>query len=176
MTLRGKFVINDAHFSPFTLCGVGTFLAYSGNDGYRNRGGCTAVPNAGPIPDGKYWIVDRPKGGGRTQLQTWARDKWGSAIGEHADHNEWFALYRDDGLIDDWTWVENVQRGNFRLHPRAGYGYSLGCITLQHRTDFLSIRKALLNTSLAPLEQTGLMTYGCIEVEINENKGCNVST
>lgn len=35
------------------------------------------------------------------------------------DHNEWFGLYRDDGKIDDYTWINNVERGNFRLHPSA---------------------------------------------------------
>ncbi len=32
MALQGKFVVNDATFSPLTFYGIGTFLAYSGND------------------------------------------------------------------------------------------------------------------------------------------------
>lgn len=39
MALQGKFVINDADFSPLSIFGVGTFMAFSGNGAYRNRGG-----------------------------------------------------------------------------------------------------------------------------------------
>lgn len=84
---------------------------------------------------------------------------------------EWFALYRDDGKIDDHTWVNNVKRGNFRLHPRGPLGVSLGCITLQHRTDFIAIRQALLYTPQVKLPN-GLMSYGTIEVVLNGSKTC----
>ncbi len=40
MTLHGKFVNNDADFSPLTIYGVGTFMAFSGKGAYRNRGAC----------------------------------------------------------------------------------------------------------------------------------------
>ncbi|WP_082804129.1 tlde1 domain-containing protein [Erwinia sp. ErVv1] len=45
---------------------------------------------------------------------------------------------------------------NFRLHPPGPAGVSLGCITLQHRTDFLAIRQALLSTQQIKL-LNGLM-------------------
>jgi len=79
-------------------------------------------------------------------------------------HSEWFALYRDDGLIDDFTWINGVQRGQFRLHPAGGRGISLGCITLPSRTDFLRIRSALLHTKKIPTTNSGLNAYGTIEV------------
>ncbi len=41
MALQGKFVVNNAHYSPLSIFGVGTFMAFSGNKAYRNRGGCT---------------------------------------------------------------------------------------------------------------------------------------
>lgn len=62
MPLIGKFEINNADYSPLTFYGIGTFLAFSGDGIYKNRGGCGAVPDNGPIPPGKYWIVDRPTG------------------------------------------------------------------------------------------------------------------
>jgi hypothetical protein len=55
-------------------------------------------------------------------------------------HSEWFALWRDDGGIDDYTWIEGVKRGNFRLHPGT---LSEGCITLPHDSDFATLRNAL---------------------------------
>lgn len=63
MALHGKFVINDMYYSPLSFPGVGTFTAFSGNGAYRNRGACAMIPKEGPVPAGKYWIVDRPEGG-----------------------------------------------------------------------------------------------------------------
>ncbi|WP_413556347.1 DUF2778 domain-containing protein [Brenneria sp. L3-3Z] len=80
------------------------------------------------------------------------------------NHSDWFALYKDDGLIDDYIWIEGVQRGNFRLHPIGPLGLSEGCITLQHHSDFYTIRNALLRTKKVPVRSSGLQAYGCIEV------------
>ena len=164
MAYQGKFLVNNEPFSPLTIFGVGTFMAYSGNNQYRNRGGCTMVPNDGPIPAGRYWIVDRPEGGIRSQAFSWAKDEWNAAWGHPSNHAEWFALYRDDGAIDDVTWVNGVQRGQFRLHPAGGRGISLGCITLPSRVDFLRIRTAFLHTRTVPARNSGLQAYGTIEV------------
>lgn len=169
MALQGKFLVSNRTFSPLTIYGVGAFLAFSGNDIYRNRGGCTAIKNNGPIPAGHYWVVDRPPGGVRSRLQTWARDAVISMLGTPTDHGEWFALYRDDNMIDDHTWVNGVERGNFRLHPIGHYGVSLGCITLQNRSDFQTIRRALLHTTTVPVRDTGLRAYATIEVVVNGN-------
>lgn len=53
MALHGKFVINDAYYSPLSFPGIGTFLAFSGNGAYRNRGACGMMPKEGPVPAGK---------------------------------------------------------------------------------------------------------------------------
>ena len=37
MTLHGKFIINDADYSPLEFDGVGVFMAFSGNGAYRNK-------------------------------------------------------------------------------------------------------------------------------------------
>jgi hypothetical protein len=169
MALQGKFLVNNERFSPLTICGVGSFLAFSGNEIYRNRGGCTALKNDGPIPAGRYWIVDRPSGGIGSRIRMWATDTANSIIRTPTNHGEWFALYRDDGKIDDYTWVNGVERGNFRLHPIGGSGLSLGCITVQNIFYFQTIRRALLNTSTVPIQNTNLHAFGVIEVIVNGN-------
>jgi len=63
LAFYGKFIINNEDLSPLIIPGVGTFKAYSGDGIYRNKGGCTAVPDNGPLPAGIYWIIDRPAGG-----------------------------------------------------------------------------------------------------------------
>ncbi|MCC8401204.1 DUF2778 domain-containing protein [Paraburkholderia sp. MMS20-SJTN17] len=164
MAYFGKFLVDNAPLSTLVINGIGTFDAYSGNGQYRNRGGCTMVPNNGPIPAGKYWIVPRPTGGVRSAVETWLKDEFNYYSSRPTDHSEWFALYRDDGLIDDYTWINGVRRGNFRLHPAGGRGVSLGCITLPSRDDFLLIRHALLHTMTIPAGNSGLRAYGAIEV------------
>jgi hypothetical protein len=85
------------------MFGVGAFAAFSGEDIYRNRGGCTAVVGKGPLPAGKYWVVARPSGGIGSRLEAMIKDTWNAVRGSPTHHDEWFALYRDDGQIDDWT-------------------------------------------------------------------------
>jgi hypothetical protein len=164
MAIQGKFVVNNELFSPLIMYGVGSFSAFSGDGPFRNHGGCTKIPNKGPIPAGKYWIVDRPSGGIGSRLQAWASDTANSFLGTHTDRGEWFALYCDDEQIDDYMWVEGVRRGNFRLHPVGGRKVSYGCITLQSYSDFHSVRRALLRTARVPVGNSGLSAYGYIEV------------
>lgn len=38
MVLYGKFIIHDAYYSLLSLSDLGTFLVFSGNGAYRNRG------------------------------------------------------------------------------------------------------------------------------------------
>lgn len=163
MALRGRFLLNNADYSPFSLDGVGTFLAFSGNGIYRNKGACSAVKGDGPLPPGKYWIVERGSGGyfsqKKAQMQdTWNKIRWGAEFGR----DEWFALYRDDWGIDDGTWINNVHRGLFRLHP--GH-VSEGCITIPHNSDYALIRNALLRTQPMRVPcMKSLMARGRIEV------------
>lgn len=169
MALQGKFVVDNSPLSPLTLFGVGVFMAFSGEGIYRNRGGCTAIKDNGPIPAGRYWIVERPRGGLRSRTLAWAKDTWNTVNGAPTDRSEWFALYRDDGRIDDQTWVEGIERGNFRLHPTGRGGHSFGCITLQSRSEFQALRRALLYTPTIPTGRSGLHAYGVIEVIANGN-------
>lgn len=47
------------HYHSPALVPSGVFR----NGAYRNRGACAMIPKEGPVPAGKYWIVDRPEGG-----------------------------------------------------------------------------------------------------------------
>ncbi|EIZ5888453.1 DUF2778 domain-containing protein [Salmonella enterica] len=163
MALHGKLILNGADYAPFNLYGVGVFMAFSGKGVYRNKGACGAIPSDGPLPPGKYWIVERGAGG----LGSWAKAKaqdlynkfyYGAEFGR----DEWFALYKDDWGIDDGTWINGVYRGLFRLHPGR---VSEGCITIAHNSDYGLIRNALLRT--APIQvpcMRSLMARGWVEV------------
>ena len=163
MALHGRMILNGADYAPFNLYGVGVFMAHSGLSAYRNNANCGAVPNTGPIPPSKYWIVDRKEGNWFSQKKEEIHDEINRIIGRHEfGRTDWFALWRDDWGIDDYTWIEGVRRGNFRLHPGT---ISKGCITIAHNSDFASIRNALINTSLmqVPCKRT-LMARGWVEV------------
>ena len=165
MSIHGKFVLNNADFSPLTMYGIGTFMAYSGNKEYRNKGGCVGIIEKGPLPPGKYWIVDRSSGGPKSIFKALLKDTANGFLNSPSNHWEWFALYRDDAKIDDVTWTNGVQRGYFRLHPAGGRGLSMGCITLQHKTDFHLLRTVLLHTNKISVPRAqGLFSYGSIEV------------
>ena len=103
MTLHGRCVINDAHDSPLSFPGAGTFLAFSGDGIYRNQGACDMKPTAGPVPAGKYWIVKRPAGGLRSHVSAGVRDRY-----NHVMNGATFRHRRDDWGTDDDTWNEGV--------------------------------------------------------------------
>lgn len=46
-------------------------------------------PTVGPVPAGKYWIVDRPEGGLRSQFNAGTRDIYNHVVrGATFRHNE----------------------------------------------------------------------------------------
>lgn len=168
MALNGKFFLNDADYSSLVFPGVGSFMAFSGNGAYRNKGGCAAIPKSGPIPAGRYWIVKRGEGGFFSKKYAWMKDTYNKYhSGAEFRRSEWFALYPNDWNIDDMTWLDGVKREHFRLHPGV---LSEGCITLAHNSDFALLRNALLRTPLIQVPcMKELMAYGMIEVVANGN-------
>lgn len=163
MALQGRLLLNGADYAPFELNGVGVFMAHSGKGQYRNKGACGSITSNGPIPPGKYWIVDRLEGNWFSQMQREVRDFGNRIAGRRPfGKSDWFALWRDDLGIDDYTWFEGVKRGNFRLHPGQ---VSEGCITIAHNADYARIHSALMNTSLIPVPcMRSLMARGWVEV------------
>jgi len=163
MTIQGKMLLGGADYVPLNLYGVGVFMAFSGNGTWRNNASCAAVKGDGPLPPGKYWIVERGSGGFLSRTTAQIKDTFNSVVyGTTFGRDEWFALYRDEIGIDDTTWVNSVQRGLFRLHPGMR---SEGCITIPHDSDYKRIRDALMSTApvLVPCMRN-LMARGCIEV------------
>ncbi|WP_246881177.1 DUF2778 domain-containing protein, partial [Pantoea ananatis] len=109
---------------------------------------------------GRYFIVERPSGGTLRPLrERFLKEVYGT------DRSTWFGLYRDDGKIDDYTFIQGVKRGNFRLHPIGPLGLSEGCITLVHPIQFSYLRDMLLKygpTLNIPGSQ--LKAYGTVQV------------
>ncbi|MDV5357108.1 DUF2778 domain-containing protein [Kosakonia sp. SMBL-WEM22] len=133
--------------------------------------------NNAAIPPGRYWIVDRPKGGRFSELNQWAKE-----VATGNSYDDWFGLFRQDGLIDDKTQFEvgpgYYYRSNLRLHPLRpdSTGLSEGCVTFYRRADFYAVRKALLHTHTMPVcGGNGLMAYGEVIVTGNTTRSCNVS-
>ncbi len=100
------FRLNSKPISVLHCEGVGDFAAFSGNDGWtKNNPATVAIPKVGPLPQGRYYIVDRGSGGFFTYIKDSIMDFWSDT-----ERGKWFALYRDDGEVDDWTLVDGVRR------------------------------------------------------------------
>jgi len=146
------FLLNGQPFTRFNYDGLNC-TAFSGNGQHRNNPASGNIPNDGSIPMGRYYIVDRLSGGTLGPLLDWI-----------ADRGIWFALWRDDGLIDDITLVDGVRRGEFRLHPKGARGISLGCITLEYRSEFETLRTYLLARPTTYIPDTTIRTYGTVDI------------
>ncbi|MDF7680323.1 DUF2778 domain-containing protein [Enterobacteriaceae bacterium ESL0689] len=157
--IRCTFRLNGQNMSTFSCPGVGFFPAYSGYAGStRNNPNAIAIPGSGPLPTGRYYIVTRPTGGILSPI----RDATSSIL-SGSNRFTWFALYKDDGKIEDHTFIGNVERGNFRLHPAGYRGISEGCITFPNRSDFEILRHALLQTSTFYVSSS-LVAFGTVQV------------
>ncbi len=160
MPINCKFKLDKREISSLQCEGVGEFAAFSGRDGIsKNNADYSDKLGVGPLPVGRYYIVDRGSGGFFSRLYTSAVD-W---VNDN-DHSTWFALYRDDGKVDDETFVNGVRRGNFRLHPHGRLNISEGCITLSDKAAFIRLRKRLLGTVRMPIPDGTGFAYGVIEV------------
>jgi RHS repeat-associated protein len=128
-----------------------TYTVYSGNPPYRNQPDATSLRAQGPLPEGTYYIVDRPMGGTETFL---------SAIIQRTG----FALYRRDALINDATFVDGIFRNQFRLHAEGPRQSSEGCIVVLADESYKELRKRLLSTRREAIPGTSLLHYGTITV------------
>lgn len=133
--------------------GAASFPAFSGLDEYVNKRSAACIPGRGPIPPGVYYIFDRQSGGVLGPL----RDLF-------TGRDEWFALYADDGRIDDETFCQRVKRGEFRLHPKGTTGRSEGCIVIDRKADFLNLRAILRGSLQIEVPGIGLKAYGRLVV------------
>lgn len=93
---------------------------------------------------------------------TGIRDSFASFV-SGSDRSVWLALYRQDSNIDDLTFIEDVERGHFRLHPAGYKGVSEGCITFPRLSGFMLLREALLKTEPYIATPT-LKAFGTVQV------------
>jgi hypothetical protein len=153
------FELNNEPMSLLKCSNGAQYDAFSGNGApYVNNLNHQATVGAGPLPPGRYYIVDRQSGG----RMGWVKDAIQSVTG--TDKSEWFALYRDDGIVDDQTTIDNVMRSAFRLHPSGPLGISEGCVTLSSEIAFAELRNFLRNQVGDFINGTNLKYYGILEV------------
>ncbi|MCX2842119.1 DUF2778 domain-containing protein [Microbulbifer thermotolerans] len=150
--LNFTFKLNGKE-TTYLISGKTKYLAYSGLGAHKNKPEFVCLPNKGPIPKGEYYIVDRESGGKLGWLRDYLSGK-----------DEWFALYANDKKIDDYTFCEEVKRGNFRLHPEGPLGISKGCITLTSKVKYDELRKKLLKAKKTIIPNTNIKTYGVVVV------------
>jgi hypothetical protein len=138
---------------------IGSFDVKSGQGRFENNPHCTSHENAA-IPAGEYWVVDRPRGGLRTQMQAKMADWY-----RGSNHEEWFALYSIK-TNDNHLYINGVCREGFRLHPvnQNGEGESQGCITLLNNAEFNYLRKVLKASDRYLVTGTNIQAYGKIKV------------
>ena len=142
------FELNEAGTTNLECSCGESYPAYSGNPPFRNDPSRTNVPKAGPIPEGWYYIVDRPSGG--------------SNFLEQYRKRNWFALFREDAFVDDMTLVSGVFRDQFRLHPEGPLRSSEGCITLS--AGYNKVLKRLRSTEKGIIPNTSIPYYGMVLV------------
>lgn len=159
MTASCLFSLNGQTLSALVCQGLGSLPAFSGRPGYFNDPAKVAVPEHGPLPPGRYYIVGRQSGGRLGWLKELLTDNT-----SRTGRNRWFALYRIDGQIDDYTFIQGVKRGNFRLHPIGSRGSSEGCITLLSHAHFDRLRAFLLSQESRLIPGTTTKYFGTVDV------------
>lgn len=147
-----SFTLNRQPMSRFQIAAL-SVPAYSGRGRNINQRSAACIPGLGPIPPGEYYIFDRQSGG---------RLEWFKNLIN--DQRDWFALYAIDGKIDDETYCDRVNRGQFRLHPKGPRGISEGCITVDALGEFQLISTILRSIRPATVSGTQLKAYGKVVV------------
>ncbi|OLP48274.1 DUF2778 domain-containing protein [Allorhizobium taibaishanense] len=155
-----SFKLNGQSTSALICNGFGSVPAFSGMTPHKDDPGAVGLANVGPLPQGRYYIIDRQRGGRLGPLREWIQD---AVTG--VDRSEWFTLYRVDDVIDDYTFVNGVKRGNFRLHPNGRFGISEGCITVLSLENFERLRDFLLKQSSGFISGTTIKYYGTVDVQ-----------
>ena len=91
---RCIFKLNGQPMSSFDI-GAKSCPAFSGLGSHVNKRISACIPSRGPIPPGEYFILDRESGG----RLGWLYDLFNG-------RSDWFALYANDGKVDDMSWCE----------------------------------------------------------------------
>ncbi|MFP3849154.1 DUF2778 domain-containing protein [Pseudomonas sp. W5-01] len=153
------YVLNGEPLSELTCEGM-TYEAFSGDvSSYVNNSRYQDVVKLGPLPLGRYYILDRESGG----MLGWLRQPVNDYFAE-TDRSEWLSLYRDDEVVDDMTTINHIQRSAFRIHPVGPRGISQGCVTLTSQLAFDELRTILRNRPGEILDDRNIKYYGVLEV------------
>lgn len=137
-----------------------SYDAFSGLEHVVNDPKFVDQVEVGPLPTGNYYIISRQSGGRLGWLRDPVMDTW-----NRSKRSQWFALYRDDNEIDDYTSIQGIARGNFRLHPVGAEGLSEGCVTLTSATGFDELSKYLKSMPGSFIPGTDIRYYGILEVK-----------
>lgn len=159
MPVECYFTLNRTRMSALICPGFGSVAAFSGGGKYINNPGATTVKDDGPLPTGTYYIVDRQSGGRLGLVWDFFKD-----LRAGTQRSQWFALYRNDEKIDDYTSIQGIRRGAFRLHPVGYVGISEGCITLPNHTQFDQLRTFLKSQQTRTIPGTSINYYGTVVV------------
>ena len=123
--------------------GVGNFDVFTGLGELKNNANYYMEKN-GPIPPGIYWIVDRPTGG----FGSWLKKKEKEFRTGNV-YDDWFALFKDDGSINDQTIVVfksflgcGDQEKINDIHAFITYSSPLSNYDYLNRTDATYMRNA----------------------------------
>ncbi len=147
-----KFALNGKEMSEFKI-GASAWRAFTGQGSERNKRKFMCATPASPIPPGSYYIVDRPSSGALAGLKDGANAQ---GLG--------FALYADDGRIEDETMRDLIARGNYRLHPAGEVGSGMGCIKIHDKGQYQFIAKMLRNAIASPIPGSTMQAYGKLTV------------
>lgn len=143
-----SFELNGKPSSLF-WCDTLAFEAFSGAGSHVNRRESACLVGVGPIPPGRYYILERESNG---------------LLAAMRDHvlrrSDWFALYADDGRVDDETFCDGVRRGEFRLHPIGPSGISRGCIVIRDAGLFPVLAATIRRSATFPVRGTRFRAFG----------------
>jgi hypothetical protein len=155
-----SFLLNNRETSTLYCQGFGSVKAFSGTDVGRDNPFDTGMKDIGPLPRGKYYLIDRQSGGRFGWLWDWL------AVHAHVstDHTEWFMLWNERG--GDTTFIDGARRGNFRLHPMGPHRLSQGCITVVDPAEFNTLQRFIRSQGpTTPVPGSTLKAYGTVDVQ-----------
>jgi hypothetical protein len=160
MPVSCTFILNKKEDSAFSCDGTPPVVAFSGQREGRDNPDDTAIEDIGPLPKGRYYLVDRQSGG----ILGGFRD-WVSAHGHvSTDRSKWFMLWNP--VTGDKTNIDGITRGSFRLHPMGPHRLSMGCITVRHQYEFDRLEKFIRSQRPSiPVPGTSLKAYGMVDVK-----------
>ncbi|WP_342713837.1 DUF2778 domain-containing protein [Paraburkholderia lycopersici] len=134
--------------------------AFSGQKEGRDNPDDTAKEDIGPLPKGKYFLVDRQSGG----ILGGFRDWWSAHGFGTTDRTRWFMIWNP--ATGDKTNIDGITRGSFRLHPMGPRRLSEGCVTVVNPYDFDRLEKFLRSQKPSlPVPETDLKAYGTLEIK-----------